>query len=511
MKYVVELKYTNPAHEHVSLRRRVDSVSRIVEAKSEDEALNRAANQQRALGFKIQEAKIVEQPKAPVKTEQLTEATVKDLRTSMKMMDLRHGVDSDKRDAGYKMSPAVRAAQKKSDVLSKVVKRPQAGTLAAVHKSMEREMQKESVEYIEEKLTAADPASKWISDFVASENPKFAGKSKKERINMALGAYYSAKRGGDMKEGFDPSSEDIAKMLVKKHGAGNVTKQHILDLEMDRDSMRGLDHEEIMKHVAKMDEAVSFGRSGGVMHYNPKTEKSEKEGTAKLYDPEKHDKKLSPKGGFAKMKKEEVEQIDELKKSTLASYVNKAANQVRAKTGIAASFETQGARKKDPANKAAYMNLAKDYRQGAKQRLTGIEKATAKLAKEEVEQVGEASHVAYLRPKVGAPSDVNDHFDLPVDSDSKKDAYSKFAKVFGSNMAKHYEVVHVKPKAVKEEIEAIKEANTRVVNKEVKKEKAAETAVAAARRAKNTKNKVETQPKLDMDVAGSEKKYVTKV
>jgi hypothetical protein len=55
----------------------------------------------------------------------------KDLRTSMKMMDLRHGVDADKRVSGYKMSPAVRAAQKKSDELSKVEKKPQAGTLAA--------------------------------------------------------------------------------------------------------------------------------------------------------------------------------------------------------------------------------------------------------------------------------------------------------------------------------------------------------------------------------------------
>jgi len=60
---------------------------------------------------------------------------------------------------------------------------------------MKRKMQKESVEYIEEKLTAADPASKWIHDFVHSDNPKFAGKSKKERIQQALGAYYAAKRG----------------------------------------------------------------------------------------------------------------------------------------------------------------------------------------------------------------------------------------------------------------------------------------------------------------------------
>jgi hypothetical protein len=150
-----------------------------------------------------------------------------------------------------------------------------------------KELKKEETEestmnYIEEKLTAADPASKWISDFVRSDNPKFAGASKKQRIQQALGAYYAAKRG----------------------------------------------------------------------------------------------------------KNEEVEQIDELKKSTLGSYINKAAKQVRAKTGIAASFETKGEMKKDPENKAAYMNAAKDYRAGAKKRLTGIEKATAKLAKEALDPVG---------------------------------------------------------------------------------------------------------------------------
>ncbi len=61
MKHVVELKYTNPSHEHVSLRRRVETVNRVVEAQSADEALNRAANQQRSLGFRIQSANIVEQ------------------------------------------------------------------------------------------------------------------------------------------------------------------------------------------------------------------------------------------------------------------------------------------------------------------------------------------------------------------------------------------------------------------------------------------------------------------
>lgn len=316
MKHVVELKYTNPSHEHVSLRRRVETINRVVEAQNAEEALNRAANQQRALGFRIQSANVVEQkveepttevlsedveleegkvakvlavgamalasmgakahtdttksvaqlaqerpalaqrlhdigasgqvpasdkraaelqrkqdqempaserrakelkkeeveqvdeanmrfdpeaaarPKSsdvknflnrdknaraaaasnkyirrmtklgglgPNQTKKDTEAHMKahfeeveiseaskegkdvmrNMRASMKSMDLRHGVDSDKREAGYKMSPAVKAAQAKSDALSKVEKPVQAGTLAALKR---REIKKEAVD-----------------------------------------------------------------------------------------------------------------------------------------------------------------------------------------------------------------------------------------------------------------------------------------------------------------------------------------------------------------------------
>jgi hypothetical protein len=58
MKYQVQIKYTNPSHEHVSLRRRVESVTRLVEAANEQEAINRATKQQRALGFNITEAEV---------------------------------------------------------------------------------------------------------------------------------------------------------------------------------------------------------------------------------------------------------------------------------------------------------------------------------------------------------------------------------------------------------------------------------------------------------------------
>jgi hypothetical protein len=53
---------------------------------------------------------------------------------------------------------------------------------------------------LEEVLKATDPTGKWIHDFVHSDNPKFAGKSKEERIRMALGAAYGAKKANEGSE-----------------------------------------------------------------------------------------------------------------------------------------------------------------------------------------------------------------------------------------------------------------------------------------------------------------------
>jgi hypothetical protein len=229
MKYQVQISYTNPAHEHISLRRRVDTVTRIVEARTEQEALNRAANQQRALGFMIKEAKVVKPAVLSEEVEQIDEvklspeaakraagavkgaknlagefakykaaqkklkskktneeveqvdeanmrfdpeaaarpkssdvknfqmrdtnrraaaASKKYIRRMTKLgglgpnqtkkdteahMKAHFGEETgaDKRDSGYKMSSAVRAAQKKSDELSKEKPKHQAGTLAA--------------------------------------------------------------------------------------------------------------------------------------------------------------------------------------------------------------------------------------------------------------------------------------------------------------------------------------------------------------------------------------------
>ena len=57
-----------------------------------------------------------------------------------------------------------------------------------------KKLRKEEVQ-VDEVLKPSMGAGAYISDFVHSKNPKFAGKSKKERMKQGLAAYYAAKRG----------------------------------------------------------------------------------------------------------------------------------------------------------------------------------------------------------------------------------------------------------------------------------------------------------------------------
>jgi hypothetical protein len=112
----------------------------------------------------------------------------------MKKEEVEQTDEARKPDASMAMTNQLRMkaiTTKDKQTLGKVA------DLMAAQKKLDKKNMKEDTEmkYIEEKLSASDPASKWISDFVKSDNPKFAGKSKKERIQQALGAYYAAKRG----------------------------------------------------------------------------------------------------------------------------------------------------------------------------------------------------------------------------------------------------------------------------------------------------------------------------
>ena len=153
----------------------------------------------------------------------------------------------------------------------KMQNKPASGNMTKIKKE---ETEESTMKYIEEKLTAADPASKWISDFVKSDNPKFAGKSKKERIQQALGAYYAKKRG---------TNEEV----------------ETVDEGRLRRSMRGY--------------AVLGGYGYGNKVRNQSAGERSREINVGLDDKqEKENARRAAEADKAKMKKEEVEQMDEV-------------------------------------------------------------------------------------------------------------------------------------------------------------------------------------------------------
>ena len=141
---------------------------------------------------------------------------------------------------------------------------------------------------------------------------------------------------------------------------------------------------------------IRWSRIGYHQHGLPKSGYLEKTFTSKE-DAEKHIKKLGSSPIFQysyakKSMKEEAEQIDELKKSTLASYVNKAAPDAAIKSYIAGNRGGKGDHGPETAKLAAK----------ASSRIRGVKLATSKLAKEEAEQVNEAIKIG-SRVKIHAP------------------------------------------------------------------------------------------------------------
>ena len=103
-------------------------------------------------------------------------------KASDKQVKMATGISHDKRYAGGNMTGAVSAIEKIRKNLSK---HPRvAASLKAAN---------EEEEQVDEVLGKGATAADYIHDFVKSKNPKFDGKSKKERIRMALGASYAAR------------------------------------------------------------------------------------------------------------------------------------------------------------------------------------------------------------------------------------------------------------------------------------------------------------------------------
>lgn len=109
-------------------------------------------------------------------------------------------------------------------------------TADGINKALNR-LTKEEVEQIEEKLGKGADASAWIDDFVHSKDPKFAGKSKEERKQQALAAYYGKQREG-IEEAMDTYA-DIPAALRKKRGDEPLTPKEVKAPKPDTRSASG--------------------------------------------------------------------------------------------------------------------------------------------------------------------------------------------------------------------------------------------------------------------------------
>lgn len=302
-------------------------------------------------------------------------------------------------------------------------------------------------ESLEEKLKASDPTGKWISDFVHSDNPKFAGKSKKERIRMALGASYAAKRQNEDDNHIVEATHRIG-LTVTDPNHPMVSKRKETIQKTVR--MPGEDRENAIKRAI-----AHYRRKGYKVHdhhyigtVNEEVELIEKytendiaNGGTVIYKHQgKHYmSKVSHKTGAGagtkihttsalghvvplhhvvstdasdwntyknRPVKEEVEQIDELKRSTLASYAGKASKEVAKSQSYAAKFKKDSEFERDVGHpsRARVLDKERDVElKHAKKRQAGFDKALTRLAKEESEHIQEGGFDIPEIPRAPTP------------------------------------------------------------------------------------------------------------
>ena len=234
----------------------------------------------------------------------------------------------------------------------------------------DREIQKQIDEVLSKDASAGD----WIHDFVHSDNPKFKGKSKAERKKMALGAYY-AKQNEEVEE-IDEKLIGNQKKIDKNHN-NKIDSQ-------DFKILRG------QKKTNEETEQIDELSKGTLSSYLTKKKSEFMKGKTQPGTKE-YNKDVQSMGKAHDKMKEEVEQIDELKKSTLGSYVKGAARDMSASRKIATDFEHREKRSKKPSMKAAASSLSDKFNRYARKRNAGIGKAVERLTKEEVEQIDELS------------------------------------------------------------------------------------------------------------------------
>jgi hypothetical protein len=241
--------------------------------------------------------------------------------------------------------------------------------------------------HLEEKLKASDDMGDWVKDFQDSDAPQFKGKSQKKRQQMAVAAKLSAERNeeveldevsdkkldayrqkafADQPSGDDGSDKyrkrkfgrDLA--FAKQTGRAKVlaTKESVEELDELKKSTLG-------SYIKRA--AIERGRAGIELGASGLGSSDGKNAIKTMNKRLKGIKMASDR-----LTKESVEELDELKKSTLGSYVNRAADDI---SHIQRDITSTGTQSPD------YKNLSRMRRN----RKAGIATAVKKLTREEVE------------------------------------------------------------------------------------------------------------------------------
>lgn len=170
--------------------------------------------------------------------------------------------------------------------------------------------------------------------------------------------------------------------------------------------------------------------------------KSDKEDSKKSFLQKVGDKQIAMVKGAVKglMKKEDVDQIDELSKSTLASYAKKATKDARIQQSIGKDFEASANKSRKPSMKDAAQSLADKYKSKSRSREAGIGKAVDRLAKEELE-LQEANHREFASKGMMHP-DMAKHMSVGQEHDYYE--HGTGDKVSGKVVKKTSTEVHMK-------------------------------------------------------------------
>jgi hypothetical protein len=299
-------------------------------------------------------------------------------------------------------------------------------------------------EQINEVLSKDADAGAWISDFVKSDDPKFAGKSEAKRKQMALAAYY-AKQKNESNDAYGASLEKkkedrlsskdqdtlgkVRDMLAKekKPAKNEAVKQVRGDTglqyeETELDEASRAETGELFKGL--VDKAHASSQAGN--HTQAKRHLANAQ-TARYGILAKHMNKHQ--ASFDKYKelkhsytnsdepvREEAEELDELSKGTLKSYVNKAAQDLHTKAMTAGMAAISP---KNTHGDVYKSNYSKSFK-----RQTGIANAANKLAKEEVEELDELSNKLLNRYSKKAEKEAGKHF-MAADRAQDRGNYDK--------------------------------------------------------------------------------------